>query len=208
MFCIICFLLKQNAMFIVAAVILIDIFSNYRQARRSQKLISYFLAFLIYISLNIVFLKKFGLWNDFIDEVFIYNSEYVNHPSFYTVIVNHLTRNNFLSIKGVSFLMVFNICMLIILWKYWKHYRISQSFSLKEKILFGSSLAYLGTYIFVYISGRTDAPYFMLLIVPATFVAGHYVIETGVGKIALGCSFGSCCYFQYEINSVLRKSLC
>jgi hypothetical protein len=47
----------------------------------------------------------------------------------------------------------------------------------------------MGSYIFVYVSGRTDAHYFMLLIVPASVIAGHYMIETALGKIALATLF-------------------
>lgn len=180
------FLLKQNAVAVVAGIMLVDIFSNYRQNNKTKKIIKYSISLLFFSLLLYLLLSRLGIWNDFIDQVFIYNIKYEDRSSFGTLIVNHIRRNSFLSVKGISTVLFFNICILLTLWKYGKMKRDGYVFELKDWLLVNLIIIYIASYYFVYMSGKSYPHYFMLLIVPATFIMGHYAAETKIGKITLG----------------------
>jgi hypothetical protein len=90
--------------------------------------------------------------------------------------------------------------MLITLWNYRKNFQGYRTFSLNEKTFIIAILTYIGSYAFVYISGRTDAHYFMLLIVPATIVAGRYVTDKKIAKMVMAALF--IYVLAYNINSI------
>jgi hypothetical protein len=179
------FLLKQNAMIVIASIIVFDFFSNYRTANRLRKFTWYGMSLVMLFLVCFFILKSFGILDEFIDQVFVYNTIHIKHPSLLKAVSRHLKGNSFLSIKGISLVMIFNISIFVTLWQYWKKYRSGTALNFSDHFLIGCIVSYLVCYPFVYISARTDAHYFMLLIVPATFIMGYYVNETRMGKLAI-----------------------
>ncbi len=184
-FIVLCFLLKQNAVIVPLGIMLADVLSNYRLADKKRKLIRYGIGLSVCLLVTLLFLYSKGILGDYIDQVFIYNLKYGSAVSLTTLLKDHFFHNSFLSVKGISFIMILNVSILFTLWKYWKRTKQEFYFGLKEVLLLNSCIIYLAAYWFVYISGKTYPHYFMLLIVPATFILGHYVRVTLAGKIAL-----------------------
>jgi hypothetical protein len=179
------FLLKQNGFLTIAGIAAADIFWDYRQRNTLRKVIRYLLALLICLLILILVLEGSGIWHDFLDQVFVYNTEFAESPTLYRALIDHIRHNSFLSVKGISAVIIFNICILLTLRKLWIRRRNGRLNLLWDKMLLVSTLIYLLSYFFVYITGKTYPHYFILLIVPATLIMGHYVAETMLGKIAL-----------------------
>lgn len=179
------FLLKQNAPAIIAAIILLDIFSDYRQPNKIQKAGRYIIAVAANSAILFFILYHLSIWPEFLDQVFIYNTTYASRPPLSGLVENHLLHNSFLSIKGVSAIMVLNICVFIIVLRYGLLYKKGYSFTIHDKVLSAISFVYLFSYPFVYISGKSYPHYFMLLIVFASLILGYYAGKTIVVKLAL-----------------------
>jgi hypothetical protein len=176
------FLLKQNAFAVIGGVILIDIFSWYRRHFVLYKIARYLAALVIYFFAWYGIMKSAGAWDEFLYQAFTYNAVYAERPSLWTAIVNHIRHNSFLSVKGVSVVMIFNAFLLITLWKKYRQY-IALSF--EDRVMISAILIYTGAYFFTYLSGKSHPHYFMLLIVPATFILGRYVRMSLVAELAL-----------------------
>jgi hypothetical protein len=180
------FFLKQNSGVVIGGIILIDIFSNYRVSGNiAIKFTKYIGAIAVYFSVPFFILYILSLWNDFYDQVFYYNSHYVERLPITRVVINHFLHNSFISVKGISAIMLLNAGILFLAIKYFQAYRKKTNFSLHDKLLSCSVFVYLLSYPFVYISGKTHPHYFMLLIMPATLIFGYFVIHSIAGKIAL-----------------------
>jgi hypothetical protein len=145
------FLLKQNAISIILAVILIDIFAGYRTDNRVKKIRNYILSLVLYLGTILLIIKYLGLWDDFVDQVFIYNSKHVVQLSIGTILLNQLKRNGFVSFRGFSLVMIFNFCLLLSLLRYWKRYKVKDSFQLKDRFFIASIVVYIITYLIVYV---------------------------------------------------------
>ncbi|HMH35074.1 MAG TPA: hypothetical protein VK543_18690, partial [Puia sp.] len=183
------FLLKQNAAILVAGILAIDLFGYYRGRSIRKKAIKYLISLVVYLGLVLLLLNAFGILEDFYDQVFAYNSrQYVQIP-FGRRVVDHLRHNSFLSYRGISAVMIFNVSILVTAWNYWKRYRGGDRFAMKDHFLIGSIAIYAGAYYFVYISGKTYPHYFMLLLVPASFILGYYVMKSLAARLALCCLF-------------------
>lgn len=180
-----CTLLKQNGMFITGSIILIDIFSNYREGHTGTKLRRYACWLPLYAGMVALWFLLTGVWDEFVDQVYTYNYRFVPRPGWWQWLVAHVRHNSFLSVKGVSVVMLFNLALLWMLWQYASMRRAGASFTMADKLLAGCLIVYLATYGFVYTSGKTYAHYFLLLIVPATFLFGKMVSNHWTGKLAL-----------------------
>lgn len=71
------------------------------------------------------------------------------------------------------------------IWAFFKKYRKKVPFTFEEKFTASAILIYIPAYFLTYISGLSHPHYFMLLIVPATFILGRYVTASLIGKAAL-----------------------
>jgi hypothetical protein len=179
------FLLKQNAIGVIGGVMIIDVFSSYRKNNLLRKLVKYTLALLLYSFAWYAIMQAFGAWDDFLYQTITYNSKYASRLPFFRSIMNHLRNNNFLSVKGISVILVFNACILVTLWKFLKKYRKNIPFTFEERFTVSAIFIYIPSYFLTYISGLSHPHYFMLLIVPATFILARYVATSLTGKAAL-----------------------
>ena len=199
------FLLKQNAVIIVVGILAIDLFSHYRSRSTGQKAIKYLISLAVYSGLVFLLLNAFGIWEDFYDQVFAYNSRAYAQIPFVRLVVDHLRHNSFLSYRGISAVAIFNVSILITAWNYWKRYRRGESFAMKDHFLLASIGIYAFAYYFVYISGKTYPHYFMLLLVPAIFIMGYYVRRTIAGRLALCCLFVIAIYANLSMLNFDRE---
>jgi hypothetical protein len=184
------FMLKQNAGIITGLIVLADLATHHRPGKRSKKIARYALAMLVYTGLLAALLLVGGIFNEFVDQVFIYNSKYAERSSLLQLVKDHLFHNSFLSVKGVSLLLPFDLFVLIKFIQYLRQYRRKEPFSKSELLLACLSATYLLSYYFVYVSGKSYAHYFMLLIVPATMLLGYAIQKTLAGKLMILFLFG------------------
>ena len=184
-----CMLLKQNAFSITGSIILIDIFSKYRTGHTTRKAGRYAAWVPAYAGVVALWFLVTGVWQEFVDQVWGYNYRFVVRPGVWQWLVTHVRHNSFLSVKGVSAVMLFNLVLLWMLWQYGRKRKGGESFTMADKLLVGCLIVYITSYGLVYISGKTYAHYFMLLIVPATFLFGKIVSSHWVGKLALAGLF-------------------
>jgi hypothetical protein len=179
------FLLKQNAFTVMAGIMLLDIFTLVRPGGRLVKAMKW-MASLTCCSLAVFgILKGLGIWRDFADQVFIYNHAHVMQSSLKKWIPDHLLRNSFLSFHGISLIMVFNLVILITLWKYLTRWTERSQWITGDYLILSAMLIYSASYYFVYISGKSYPHYFMLLLVPAVFIMGHLAAQRTIGMISL-----------------------
>ncbi len=180
LFMLLSFMLKQNAFAVIGGIMLLDTFTNYRQPNSVKKIIQYALALAIWASIGYAILHNYDAWDGFLYQAITYNSLYADRLPFFTSVISHIRHNSFLSVKGVSLILVFNACMLVTLYRSFK-----KRVSFQDKFMLCAILVYIPSYIFTYISGKSHPHYYMLLIVPATFIFGRYVTDSIIAKIAL-----------------------
>lgn len=180
------FMLKQNAFAVIGGVILVDILSKYRAPNAIKKSILHVTATAAWLLLAYMIIDAYGAWTDFIYQAIIYNGKYADRLPFMNAVINHIRHNSFVSVKGISMVMLLNAAMVFTLWKFYKRYQQKIALSFEDRFLLCAILIYIPAYFFTYISGKSHPHYYMLLIVPATFVLGRYVTDSAVAKVALG----------------------
>lgn len=169
------FLLKQNAFGVIGGVIFIDIFSQYRAHFLVRKMFRYVLSLLAFSFAWYGIMKASGAWNEFWYQAIVYNILYADRLPLFTALVNHILHNSFLSVRGVSLVMLFNIYVLISVYQFFKRYRQEISFSFQERFMLCALLVYIPAYLLAYVSGKSHPHYFLLLIVPASFLLAIYL---------------------------------
>jgi hypothetical protein len=176
------FLLKQNACIFILSIISVDIFHSYRTAHQRAKLATYFVSTFVVLLLLFISLWQLGIWNDFIDQVFIYNAEYSENTSLIQILSNHFFNNSFLSVKGISIVLLFNLFIIILLIEKRNKLNTDKGLITIDKSLFFCGSVYIISYIFVYINGKSYPHYFMLLIVPFAMILGYVAQKFWLGK--------------------------
>jgi hypothetical protein len=180
------FLLKQNGICIISGIILLDVFSQYRKGPIIKKIIQYIIAITFFSGLSWLILKLTSNWSEFWDQTFSYNNLHASKPSLMQFFTNQFFRNGFISVRGISLIMIFHLAILASLWQFLIRKRKAISLTIHDQAVLLSILIYFISYPIVYISGKTYPHYFMMLIIPATIVLSHYVNESSWGKITLG----------------------
>lgn len=174
-------LFKQNGGAVIACLIITDIFSNYRKQGVGLKSLKHLLSFIVYACLLFFTINRSGFGETFLDQVILHDFAAMQDESLFNRFRNHLFHNSFLSIRGVSVIMGFNLFVLLMIFKELKARNSNENNPLVLSIL----LVYLLSYILVYFNGKSYPHYFMLLIVPATFITGYYGSKWMIGWILI-----------------------
>lgn len=165
-------LLKQNGAVVIAGIVVLDVWdAPLRLARYAGIIVAG-------LGLTWLLLHTLGLERDFIDQVFLYNSEHAQRPGPWRWIRVQLRENSFLSYRGLSLQLLLDAWMLVLIVRRLRGGAVS-------KLLAACAAIYLLAYPLVYLSGKTYAHYFILLLIPVTVVLGDLVERYIAGRLAL-----------------------
>ena len=94
------FLLKQNAPAMIAAIILLDIFTDFRQTNKTRKAGRYVIAIAANSAILFFILYNSPIWPEFVDQVFVYNILYASRQSLSDLIKKPSPAQQFSFHKG------------------------------------------------------------------------------------------------------------
>ncbi|TDX00433.1 ArnT family glycosyltransferase [Dinghuibacter silviterrae] len=186
-------LLKQNGAVIIAGIAFLDIITADAPDRKALGYVGIFLAGM---ALTALLLWSLGIGREFLDQVFIYNSESAARPGPGRWLRVQLMQNSFLAYHGVSLLLVLNA------WMAWIALRAlarwvagrgraqggpdeSGARQWPDRMQTACAAIYLAAYPLVYLSGKTYAHYFLFLLLPTTLILGDLVIKYRLARMAM-----------------------
>lgn len=168
-------LLKQNGAVVIAGMAVIDLSNGPRRLRR---LAAFGGILLTGVALTWLLLHALGLDRDFLDQVFTYNAESVHRPGPWRWVRVQLRGNGFLSYRGISLQLLLDAWMVVLVARYCLRRPVPPH-------LAAAAAIYLLAFPLVYLSGKTYAHYFILLLIPATVVLGDLAERFRAARLTL-----------------------